>query len=293
MIENYRSELVWRRDAHAIRTSARGLQRAGFTGGWLDAGERRPGAAPVASRSWRVAGCCCCGAGCRAAAGARPTTRRHAALLGDGARGRGRRPADARSSSARNPGIHVACSRFPWTAAHEKLLTAFAGDVTARRLPARQHLGAGVRRARRARAARRRTSRASPACARDDYFPGIWDTNVVDGTHVRACRGTSTRACCSTAATCCAQAGYAEPPHDWAEWRAAMARDQARAWRPRRYRDPAAAQRMRPAARSLGAAAGAPLLRDDGRSALSADPRFRRALDFYVGAVPTTASRRR
>jgi hypothetical protein len=36
MIENYRSELVWR----AMRTNPyiiRGLQRAGFTGGWLAA----------------------------------------------------------------------------------------------------------------------------------------------------------------------------------------------------------------------------------------------------------------
>ena len=36
MIENYRSEFVWKRDASAIRTSCRGLRRAGFTGGWLD-----------------------------------------------------------------------------------------------------------------------------------------------------------------------------------------------------------------------------------------------------------------
>jgi hypothetical protein len=35
MIENYRSDLVWktmRRNPHIVR----GLQRAGFTGGWLD-----------------------------------------------------------------------------------------------------------------------------------------------------------------------------------------------------------------------------------------------------------------
>jgi len=35
MIENYRSELVWktmRENPHVVR----GLKRAGFTGGWLD-----------------------------------------------------------------------------------------------------------------------------------------------------------------------------------------------------------------------------------------------------------------
>jgi len=42
MIENYRSELVWRemRESPYI---IRGLRRAGFTGGWLD---RAPATAP-------------------------------------------------------------------------------------------------------------------------------------------------------------------------------------------------------------------------------------------------------
>src|ERR1043165_7795676 len=30
----------------------------------------------------------------------------------------------------RNPGIHVKMQAIPWTAAHEKLLTAYAGDAT-------------------------------------------------------------------------------------------------------------------------------------------------------------------
>ena len=77
----------------------------------------------------------------------------------------------------------------------------------ARRLPARQHLGPRVRRARRARAARR-ARRASPASTRDDYFAGIWDTNVIDGDAATACPGTSTRGALLSAAICCAQAGY-------------------------------------------------------------------------------------
>jgi hypothetical protein len=39
MVENYRSDLVWRvmrRNPHLRR----GLERAGFTGGWLDAPQR-------------------------------------------------------------------------------------------------------------------------------------------------------------------------------------------------------------------------------------------------------------
>ena len=30
------------------------------------------------------------------------------------------------------PGIHVSVQQIPWTAAHEKLLTAYVGDATAR-----------------------------------------------------------------------------------------------------------------------------------------------------------------
>ncbi len=36
MIENHRSGLVWK-VMRATRTSGRGLERAGFTGGWLEA----------------------------------------------------------------------------------------------------------------------------------------------------------------------------------------------------------------------------------------------------------------
>ena len=49
-----------------------------------------------------------------------------------------------------HPGIRVEVQQIPWTAAHEKLLTAFAGDATPDLCPAGQHLD----------------SRSSPACRR-------------------------------------------------------------------------------------------------------------------------------
>ncbi len=79
----------------------------------------------------------------------------------------------------RNPGISVRVQMIPWNAAHEKLLTAFAGQS----LPDMWQLGntwipeftilhaiedLGPWRA------RSRAIRAS------DYFPGIWDTNLMD-----------------------------------------------------------------------------------------------------------------
>ena len=78
-----------------------------------------------------------------------------------------------------HPGIRVDVQQLPWTAAHEKLLTAFAGDATPDicqlgntwipefvALGALQPLGARIAR-----------SSVDP----HDFFAGIWDTNVVGG----------------------------------------------------------------------------------------------------------------
>ena len=115
---------------------------------------------------------------------------------------------------ARHPGIEVRVQQLPWTAAHEKLLTAYAGDAMPDlcqlgntwlpefgALDALEPLDARV---------------AAPASPRDDYFAGILDTNVMP-TRERlsassACRGTSTRACSSIAPTCCARPATPQPP---------------------------------------------------------------------------------
>lgn len=77
-------------------------------------------------------------------------------------------------------GIRVRIEQLPWSAAHEKLLTAFAGNV----LPDVAQLGntwlpelatLGALEALDARVA------AAPDLPAADYFGGIWDTNVVDG----------------------------------------------------------------------------------------------------------------
>jgi len=80
-----------------------------------------------------------------------------------------------------HPGIRVEVQQLPWSAAHEKLLTAFAGDVTPdicqlgntwipefAALNALEPLDARVA--------------ASKVIAPDDYFGGIWSTNRVGGT---------------------------------------------------------------------------------------------------------------
>ncbi|MEO7339226.1 MAG: sugar ABC transporter substrate-binding protein, partial [Caldimonas sp.] len=182
---------------------------------------------------------------------------------------------------ARHPRIDVRIQQLPWTAAHEKLLTAYAGgslpdlcqlgntwlpELTA--LDALEPLDAHV---------------LASGIPRDDYYAGILDTNrmptangdrlfglpwYVD-TRVLFYRTDLLRA-----------AGHAEPPRSWAEWLTAMR-----------------AIRQRGGARSFGALLplnepdplfamalqqGALLNDDETRGAFSQPP-FRRALAFYAG----------
>src|SRR5439155_1374453 len=79
-----------------------------------------------------------------------------------------------------NPGIRVKVQQLPWTAAHEKLLTAFAGDAT----PDICQLGntwIPELHALNALEPLDRDADSSAIVRADDYFAGIWDTNRIDG----------------------------------------------------------------------------------------------------------------
>jgi len=182
---------------------------------------------------------------------------------------------------ARHPDVKVRVQQLPWTAAHEKLLTAYAGDALPdlcqlgntwlpefSALEALEPLDARV---------------AAAGIPRDDYFAGILDTNVMPSpqgapqllglpwyvdTRLLFYRSDLLRA-----------AGHARAPQSWAEWRDAMR-----------------ALRQHGGGRSFGALLplnepdplfalalqqGALLTDDDTRGAF-AQPPFRRALDFYA-----------
>src|SRR5437867_12238855 len=115
-----------------------------------------------------------------------------------------------------NPGIRVKVQQLPWSAAHEKLLTAFAGDATPDvcqlgntwipefvALHALEPLDASIGR--------------SPAIDQGDYFPGIWDTNVVEGKLYGVPWYVDTRLLFYRR-DLLAQAGFAAPPRSWLEW---------------------------------------------------------------------------
>ena len=183
---------------------------------------------------------------------------------------------------ARHPDVRVRVQQLPWTAAHEKLLTAYAGDSLPdlcqlgntwlpefSALDALEPLDEQV---------------AASGIPRDDYYAGILDTNLMPGpsgsprllglpwyvdTRLLFYRSDVLRA-----------AGYAHAPQTWDEWRAAMQaikqRGDARnfgALLPLNEPDPLFALALQQG----------PLLNADATRGAFSQPAFRRALDFYVG----------
>ncbi|MES2523200.1 MAG: sugar ABC transporter substrate-binding protein [Gemmatimonadota bacterium] len=182
-----------------------------------------------------------------------------------------------------NPGITVRVQQIPWSAAHEKLLTAHVGDVTPDvaqigntwvpefvALHALEPLSSHV--------ARSSDVKASA------YFPGIWDTNVLADTVWGIPWYVDTRLMYYRK-DLLAAAGWKSPPTTWADWRLAMQQVQAGA---RAAGDTARWGAFIPTNEwnlpvILGLQNGSTLLRDgDGRGAFS-QPEFRQAFEFFVG----------
>jgi len=176
-----------------------------------------------------------------------------------------------------NPGIRVDLQQLPWTAAHEKLLTAFAGDA----LPDICSLGntwvpefaaIGALEPLDARIS------ATPSLDVADYFPGVWDTSVVGKTVYGLPWYSETRVP-YVRTDLLAKAGIVRPPRDWAEWRSAMIAIK-RMVGPRRYAILLPLNEFEPLL-NLAIQQPDPLLRDDGRYGNFRSPGYRRALAFY------------
>jgi multiple sugar transport system substrate-binding protein len=176
-----------------------------------------------------------------------------------------------------HPGIRVDVQQLPWTAAQEKLLTAFAGDVSPDLcqlgntwLPQFAALGA-----------------LAPVGPRvdqpggiepGDYFPGIWDSNRIDDGLYGVPWYVDTRLIYYRK-DLLAKAGFAKPPVDWAEW--------VRVLRALKRDSPANFGVLLPLNEyepllALGLQQEAPLLREGGRYGNFRSPEFRRTLAFYA-----------
>jgi multiple sugar transport system substrate-binding protein len=190
-----------------------------------------------------------------------------------------------------NPAIRVRVQQMPWTAAHEKLLTAHVGESTPdvsqlgntwvpefAALDALEPLDQWVAR--------------SATMNVGDFFPGIWATNVVNDTLYGVPWYVDTRVLFYRS-DILRRAGYGRPPATWSDWVTAMERIKALGGRDQYPILLPVEEWAQPVI--FGLQNGAPLLRDGGRYGAFTDPRFKAALDFYIslyrrGLAPLVAS---
>lgn len=115
-----------------------------------------------------------------------------------------------------NPDIHVDIQGIPWTAAHEKLLTAYAGNS----LPDLCQLGNTWIPEFNLLNALENLDRwidSSNVIKPEHYFPGIWETNVIDGALFGIPWYVDTRLLFYRK-DILQQAGYDHAPRTWDEW---------------------------------------------------------------------------
>lgn len=176
-----------------------------------------------------------------------------------------------------HPGIKVELQQLPWTAAHEKLLTAFAGDALPDVVPlgntwiaefatlgALEPLEAYIA--------------ASPGFDRADFFDGAWDSGVIDGTNYAVPWYVETRVPYYRR-DLLAAAGIDAPPTTWAQWRDAMAAIKRQAG-PDKYAVLLPLNEFEPLL-NLAVQQPDPLLRDGGRHGNFRSVGFRRTLAFF------------
>jgi multiple sugar transport system substrate-binding protein len=177
-----------------------------------------------------------------------------------------------------HPEIHVDVQQIPWTAAHEKLLTAFVGRSTPdvsqlgnTWVPELEAVGAledlGSRRA------------GSTIVAESDYFAGIWKTNLIDGALYGIPWYVDTRLLFYRK-DLLAAAGFDTPPRTWDAWREAMRAAQKKSGA--RYGALLPTDEWAQVT-IFALQKGSTIFRDGGRYGDFHDPRFREAFTFYVG----------
>lgn len=177
-----------------------------------------------------------------------------------------------------HPDIRVDVTQLPWTAAHAKLLTAFAGGTTPdvaqlgntwipemAALHAIVPLDADIA--------------ASKGVVRGDYFAGIWSSGVIDG-HTYAVPWYVDTRLIFYRTDILSRAGFDHPPASWAGWSRMMAAIKARA-KPGNW---AALVPLNEFEQLVSLALEEPgsFLRDGNRYGDFQSPRFQAALRFYL-----------
>lgn len=179
-----------------------------------------------------------------------------------------------------NPDVTVDVEQIPFAEAHQKLLTGFAGDS----LPDMAQLGnswlpefeaLGALTPLDARVA------ATPAIDRADYFPGIWDSNVIGGRLYGVPWYVDTRLLFYRR-DILKRAGFDHPPRDWAEWHRQMVAIKKLVG-PGHYAAIFPLNEYEPL-EVLGLQQAEPMVTADGHGNFES-PGFERALAFYLGTI--------
>jgi multiple sugar transport system substrate-binding protein len=178
-----------------------------------------------------------------------------------------------------HPGVDVRVQQIPWSAAHEKLLTAFVGDATPdvaqlgnTWIPELQAVDALVP--------------LDPFIARSEvvnpegFFSGIWATNAIDGTTYGIPWYVDTRVIFYRT-DLLSKAGYDAIPQTWAEWRKAMEAVQRNAGPKQWAIFLPTNEWMQPVL--FGLQNRSSLLKEGGRFGVFQEPAFHEAFDFYLG----------
>lgn len=180
---------------------------------------------------------------------------------------------------AANPGIHVRVQQIPLTAAHEKLLTAYAGGT----LPDVTQIGnTWIAEFAELHALEPLQSRvaASQVIRQDDYFENAWAPNVIDGTLYGIPWYVDTRLLFYRV-DLLREAGFDAPPRDLAAWQAQM--DAIRATSHDTRWGALLPTNEYDQLLALALQQDTPLLRDGGRYGNFQSAGFKRTLAFYVG----------
>ncbi len=176
-----------------------------------------------------------------------------------------------------HPGVQIRVQQIPWSAAHEKLLTAHVGgaapDIAQMGntwIPEMVTLGAV--------APLDSLVCATPGMDSTGHFPGIWATNVVDGRVYGIPWYVDTRVLFYRT-DILARAGYPRMPDNWTDWLQAM-RAVTRVMGPGHYAIYLPLNEWPPQV-ILGLEQGSPLITAQGYGAF-ADSSFARAFDFLL-----------
>jgi multiple sugar transport system substrate-binding protein len=177
----------------------------------------------------------------------------------------------------RNPSIHIVLQQIPFSAAHEKLLTAHVGEST----PDAAQIGnSWIPEF----AAIHALDELGPFTAhsrvidRRDYFDGIWATNIVDGKLYGVPWYVDTRVLFYRSDVLGA-VGYPKGPRTWAEWRDAMTR--IRAEHRSRWAILLPTNEYEPLV-NLALTNGSTLLNASGTRGAFRQPPFAQAFAFYI-----------